>query len=154
MPNLDKSKLSEKICNEIPLLKTMQMKITEVTEGHCEVFFPLSPNHNHKGTAFGGSLYTATIAACYALLFSVQQKARLSNRDLVITQGEIQYLKPVQFDFLAIAEVESEALEALLESLNENKSSRISVKSYIRTPNSNLNLCEFKGEFAFIKRKK
>ena len=54
---------------------------------------PLAPNHNHLGTAFGGSLATLATLAGYTLLW-----LELGDREshIVIQESQIRYLAPVR----------------------------------------------------------
>lgn len=77
---------------QIPLSKTMGVRI-ESFDGHeLVVTAPLEPNHNHLGTAFGGSLAAIATLAGYSLLWLL-----LDDRSchIVIRESSISYRHPV-----------------------------------------------------------
>ena len=53
----------------IPILKSLELKLQSLNDEHSLLRVPLSPNRNHKGTAFGGSLYASCTAGCYAFIY-------------------------------------------------------------------------------------
>ena len=55
------NELQNKLHNEIPLTKMMELKIQDYNEKELITMAPLNININDKGTAFGGSLSTMTI---------------------------------------------------------------------------------------------
>lgn len=144
--------IKNKILNEIPILKSMGIDVLELTESSSTLKVPLAQNHNHKGTAFGGSLYAAATAACYALLYNLQFKQNILNRDLVIAKGEIKYLKPVDQDFFVNVSIDPEEFKKVTQSFALEKPKRITVSCQIKTIICGPTLCEFIGEFAFLKK--
>lgn len=87
------------IHEKIPISSTLQFKIQKVLPGEVELAIPLAPHRNHKGTAFGGSLYNACVLACYCLAHHDLSAAKVSTEQFVIADGHIKYLKPVTQDF-------------------------------------------------------
>ena len=59
---------------------------------------PLAPNANHKGTAFGGSLFCVAVLTGWAWA-TRYIAARGLNADAVIQESTIRYLKPVHGEF-------------------------------------------------------
>ncbi len=142
--------LEEKILQSIPILEAMGIQLQSVTQDQAILSVPLKPNHNHKNTAFGGSLYAACTAASYALIYSLQIQDQLTHRDLVITRGEIQYLKPVSSDFLVTASIAPQEWEQMTLSLRQRKPQRIKIECEVTHKLGSLRLCFFKGEFALL----
>jgi thioesterase domain-containing protein len=87
----------------IPLTAFMQVAVSLLSDGRVRLDAPLAPNHNDKGTGFGGSIATlATLAGwveCQRLLDTVQCG---QDVDIVVQHGETQYLAPVETDFHAL----------------------------------------------------
>lgn len=79
----------------------MGVKVESYLDGKLVLTAPLDGNHNHLGTAFGGSLATLATLAGYALLW-----IELDDRDahLVIGKSEIHYRSPVRGDLRAVCE--------------------------------------------------
>jgi len=87
--------------DHIPLARSMGVKVDSYLEGKLVLTAPLDLNHNHLGTAFGGSLATLATLAGYALLW-----IELGDRDahIVIGKSEIHYLSPVRGELRAVCE--------------------------------------------------
>lgn len=85
----------------IPLARVMGVKVESYLNGKLVLTAPLDVNHNHLGTAFGGSLATLATLAGYALLW-----IELGDRDahIVIGKSEIHYRSPVRGELRAVCE--------------------------------------------------
>jgi thioesterase domain-containing protein len=85
----------------IPLAGAMGVKVESYLDGKLVLTAPLRANHNHLGTAFGGSLATLATLAGYALLW-----IELGDQDahIVIGNSEIHYRSPVRGDLRASCE--------------------------------------------------
>lgn len=142
--------LEKEILAKIPMLKVMGIKIQRLNADSCIVQVPLAPNHNHKNTVFGGSLYAACTAACYALLYSLQKQACVENRDLVIAQGKMRYLKPVDQDFYVEAHIDLKQWQNVLKNIDRQKSGRLNMRAECKTALPGEERCVFEGEFAFV----
>jgi thioesterase domain-containing protein len=91
---------------QIPLTKAMGV-LVETHDGRQLVLTaPLAANHNHLGTAFGGSLAALATLAGYGLLW-----LELGNRDahIVIRRSELDYRHPVTGPLRAICRKPPEA---------------------------------------------
>jgi len=75
---------------------------------------PLGPNHNHKSTAFGGSLYSLAVLAGWSLLWIRLKDAGLEGH-VVIAKSEAEYLRPVVEELVATAEADEGVLAIALE---------------------------------------
>lgn len=84
---------------KIPLTKAMGVKVEAYDAEMLILSAPLETNHNHLGTAFGGSLAAIATLAGYALLW-----LELGDRDshVVIKSSSIQYRHPVRGDIRAV----------------------------------------------------
>lgn len=91
---------------QIPLTKAMGVTVESHDERQLVLTAPLEANHNHLGTAFGGSLAALATLAGYALLW-----LELGNRDahLVIRRSEFDYRHPVTGTLRAICRKPPEA---------------------------------------------
>ena len=59
---------------------------------------PLSPNINHKDTAFGGSLSSLAILSCWTLIhYKLDEITK--NYNLVVQKSQINYHAPVNGEF-------------------------------------------------------
>ncbi|MBB5351674.1 thioesterase domain-containing protein [Haloferula luteola] len=76
---------------QIPLSRSMGVRV-ELTHRGLELVAPLEPNHNHLGTAFGGSLAVVATLAGYAWLWRELDDA---EAHLVIRKSQVDYRLPV-----------------------------------------------------------
>ncbi|MBC7464767.1 MAG: YiiD C-terminal domain-containing protein [Bdellovibrio sp.] len=148
-PNLSLQKI---IQHEIPITQSMGITYDDFQDTTCVISVPLAPNHNHKGTAFGGSLYSACAAAGYGLLYHLQVKENLIEFDLLLASGNINYLKPVQDDFQVEATIITDDWTKLLKKLNTNGFGKIVITAHVMIGEEK-NLCDFSGVFVLKSRK-
>ena len=83
----------------IPITKAMGMRVVSCVNGLLVLEAPLNLNHNHLGTAFGGSLNTMAILASYGLLWL---ELGDPGCHVVIRESSVSYLRPVTKDIRAI----------------------------------------------------
>ncbi len=78
---------------KIPLARAMGVEIENCGAAEFVLTAPLAPNHNHLGTAFGGSLAAIATLAGYGFLWIL-----LGDRDshIVIRDSSIRYHRPVR----------------------------------------------------------
>ena len=91
---------------QIPLTKAMGVRVEAHDGRQLVLTAPLVANHNHLGTAFGGSLAALATLAGYGLLW-----LELGNRDahIVIRRSELDYRHPVAGPLRAICRKPPEA---------------------------------------------
>src|SRR5687768_7425366 len=84
---------------QIPLTQSMGVRVESFDGARLILTAPLEPNHNHLGTAFGGSLSALATLAGYALLW-----LQLGDRQahIVIRESTIRYRRPVRGTLRAI----------------------------------------------------
>ncbi len=85
---------TEKFLHEqIPLTRAMQVRVESYDAQQLVLTAPLAPNHNHLGTAFGGSLAALVMLAGYGLLW-----LELGDRaaHLVISESTLKFRRPVR----------------------------------------------------------
>lgn len=85
---------------QIPITRAMGVRVETYDEEKLILSAPLEPNHNHLGTAFGGSLSAIATLAGYALLW-----LELGDREahIVVRESSIDYHHPVRGEIRAIA---------------------------------------------------
>lgn len=103
--------LEQKIRDEIPAIRNFPLRIQKVDTASVEVFAKLEDHVNHKGTAFGGSLYQVALVASYSLLLNILESNGFATRNFVIAKADIQYKRPVTKDFLGVAELEQNQIQ-------------------------------------------
>ena len=98
----DRLQETEKFLHEqIPLTRAMEVQVESYDDGQLILIAPLAANHNHLGTAFGGSLAALVMLAGYALLW-----LELGDRDahLVISESALKFRRPVSGTLRAICQ--------------------------------------------------
>jgi thioesterase domain-containing protein len=137
--------------HHIPITKSMGFKVYKIENFTAELSAPLQPNHNHKNTVFGGSLYAACAAACYAVLYNLQIEEKLDSFDLLLATGNSRYLKPVTEDFKVRATINTSEWSILLSKLVKKGAGKITVNATVFTDSDPTILCEFQGVFVLKK---
>jgi thioesterase domain-containing protein len=91
---------------QIPLAKAMGVRVVAANADRVVLSAPLDANHNHLGTAFGGSLNAVAVLAGYAFLW-----LRLGDRDahVVVRRSSIDYRRPVTGEIRAVCIAPDEA---------------------------------------------
>lgn len=148
-----KKSIQKIIEKEIPIVKSMGVDFVDFQDHSCTISVPIGPNHNHKGTVFGGSLYSACTSACYGLMYSIQINKQLEEYDLVIGEGSIRYQKPVHSDFQVKAQLSSDELNLFLEKLKKNGFGKINITAYVFIQNEETHLCEYSATFIMMKKR-
>lgn len=143
------SDIQRVIEKEIPIVKEMGVQFEKFADDHCVITVPLEPNHNHKGTAFGGSLYSVSAAACYGLLYSLQRQFDLNNSDLLIMNGSMKYVKPVTGNFKVKSSIKKEDWKILVEDLPRKGFGKIDISAIVFIDSEETPLCHFTGVFVF-----
>jgi thioesterase domain-containing protein len=87
---------------EIPLTRHIDVRIAGYDQDTLTLLAPLAANSNHKGTAFGGSLFSLAVLAGWGLL-ALKLEERGLHAELVIQESHVEYLAPVRGDFSARA---------------------------------------------------
>ena len=138
--------LQEKLHNEIPLTKVMNIKIQTYNEKELITTVPLDININDKGTAFGGSLSTMTIISSWSLCWLISKELGFDSKNIVVIKNENSYRKPVTKDIVCHTQKPSEQeIATLKEKLQTKKSASIKINSTIMENNE---VCvEFQGYY-------
>ena len=138
--------LQEKLHNEIPLTKVMNIKIQTYNEKELITTVPLDININDKGTAFGGSLSTMTIISSWSLCWLISKELGFDSKNIVVIKNENSYRKPVTKDIVWHTQKPSEQeIATLKEKLQTKKSASIKINSTIMENNE---VCvEFQGYY-------
>ena len=124
--------LQNKLHNEIPLTKYMDIKIQDYNETELITTAPLSININDKGTAFGGSLSTMTIISAWSLCWLISKELGFNSNNIVIIKNDTSFRKPVTKDIVCITKKPSkEEIEIVKQKLQTKKSASLKIQSQI-----------------------
>jgi len=100
--------LQQRIDREIMLAKPMGIIVESANDSSLVLRAPLAPNANHKGTAFGGSLYSLAVLTGWAWLTRFLATRRL-DAEAVIQESSMRFLSPVHGEMRACIEIPAEA---------------------------------------------
>lgn len=124
--------LQNKLHNEIPLTKIMEIKIQNYTNQELITTASLGININDKGTAFGGSLSTTTIISGWSLCWLISKELGFDSNNIVIIKNETSFRRPVTKDIVCHTKKPSlEEIQILKEKLLTKKSASLKIKSKI-----------------------
>lgn len=104
--------LEAMIVEEMPITKHLEFSLIAESDGRLRASAPLKPNANHMGTAFGGSLSMLATVTGWAMMHQLVQDAveDMKRRvEVIIQEGDIEYLKPVRDNISVICERPDEA---------------------------------------------
>jgi len=133
--------------NKITLFRHLGITVKEMTADRVHFQVDLQRNLNHKGTAFGGSLYATAVLAAYGLVLAGLKEKNIPTENIVIAKGAIDYLRPVETDFEIVCEFpDLPTKDQFYRDLVANKRVRGSVKSHILADGGSLKAL-FEGSF-------
>jgi len=90
---------------QIPLTRAMGVEVAAYDGAQLVLIAPVAQNHNHLGTAFGGSLNALATLAGYALLW-LELKDRTAH--IVIRKSSIHFQHPVRGELRAVCRIPNE----------------------------------------------
>jgi thioesterase domain-containing protein len=100
--------LQQRIDREIMLARPMGVIVESANDSSLVLRAPLAPNANHKGTAFGGSLYSLAVLTGWAWLTRFLATRKL-DAEAVIQESNMRFLKPVHGEMRACLEIPAAA---------------------------------------------
>jgi thioesterase domain-containing protein len=100
--------LQDQIDRQIMLARPMGVIVESADDLRLVLRAPLAPNANHKGTAFGGSLYALAVLTGWAWLTRFLATRKL-DAEAVIQESSMRFLKPVHGEMRACLEIPSAA---------------------------------------------
>jgi thioesterase domain-containing protein len=132
---------------QIPLTQTMGVRVEAYDGRQLVLGAPLAANHNHLGTAFGGSLAALATLAGYGLLW-----LELGNRDahIVIRRSELDYRHPVTGPLRAVCRRPDEAVVAEFKAKFE-KSGKARIRLQVTVEEEGRVCMAFEGTFVAIR---
>ncbi len=148
MPNISQ-KLSDFFKKNLPITQFMEMDVESYDGKTLILHAPLNPNINDKQTAFGGSLYNASVMACWGMAYLKTQEAGIVCNQ-VVTKACIEYKAPVQGAIRAICQApDDETIEEFITAFKNKGRARITLQANIEC--SGRLAVEFEGCYAILK---
>jgi thioesterase domain-containing protein len=121
--------INKYLAEHIPVSQALGASVTIFDAEHIRVTAPLTPNLNHRSTAFGGSLSTLGILAGWSIVNFKLRDASLNCR-VVIQKSEMDFLHPVDGNFEAVAR-KPESWEKFIKTLQRRGKARLELPSEI-----------------------
>lgn len=137
--------------HDIPLTRSLGLRVERWENQELRLQVPLQPNINHKSSMFGGSLYCAAVLAGWGWLHLRLREAGIEDGHIVIHEGKIEYPLPVVDDAMAICSAPSpEAWERFEEIYRRRGRSRLELHSRILAADGR-DAVRFTGQFVLHK---
>jgi thioesterase domain-containing protein len=135
--------------DHIPLSRAMAVRVVSIADDAVVLGAPLAPNINHHGTAFGGSGATLATLAAWSLLHLRLIAVGLPS-DEVIQSSSMDYLTPIDSDFIAVARLEDGAdWDSFVAMLTRRGRARIGIQAELMTQERVA--ARFHGRFAAVR---
>lgn len=138
---------TEYLHEQIPLTRAMGARVASYGGGQLVVTAPLAANHNHLGTAFGGSLGAIATLAGYALVW-----LEIGDRSahVVIRESSIRFRRPVRGELRAVCHApDAAALAAFRADFAKRGKARLVLR--VEIPQDGERAVEFEGTFVAIR---
>jgi thioesterase domain-containing protein len=126
----DEEELTQYILENIPILNSVSLSVSDLTENSIKLTAPLYENRNHYGSAFGGSIATVGIVAGWAIL-TYKIKEEKVPTTLVIKNSHTEYKRPVKDEFYAEVIIDNTDWQKLKNKFSEKGKAGIEVTSKI-----------------------
>lgn len=128
----------------IPLVQHMQLRVESWDSASLALSAPLAANVNHEGTAFGGSLESLAMLACWGLVWLLLEHEPAAH--IVVAESHMQFLHPVTDTLIARCQVPGEARrQTFLETLRRRSKARLELQAIVgATPEP---CAKFSGRF-------
>jgi thioesterase domain-containing protein len=97
--------IEEFFYEKIPITRAMGVRVIKYDGGQLRLAAPIALNHNHLGTAFGGSLSALATLAGYGLIWLEMED---KTAHVVIRRSELSFRRPVRGEIVAICRRPSE----------------------------------------------
>lgn len=130
---MNKNTLESFLREKIPLSEALGVKVVEVSDIQVELEAPLAPNHNHLGSAFGGSISALLILGGYTWLYHYMTE-KGNEVHVILKSCQIEYLHPIEEDLRIITKApEKKELVQFEERFGRKGLGRIFLNSQIMT---------------------
>jgi thioesterase domain-containing protein len=134
---------------KIPLTRAMGMLVAESNAHRLVLEAPLDKNVNHLGTAFGGSLHTLPILACYAAVWTLLREADLDGH-VVVKRSAAHYRAPVTGMLRAVCvRPPATLVQAFITDLRRHKKARMDLTASVEGA-AGKPAVEFSGTFVAV----
>jgi thioesterase domain-containing protein len=118
--------------DRMPITTALGIVVAELDDRHLTLAMPLSPNRNHKGTVFAGSLSAlATLTGWSAVWLRLRSGGEEAH--IVIQDAQIHYLAPTRSDVTASTDLPDDTTwQRVLKSLGRRGRARLTLSAEMR----------------------
>lgn len=136
---------------DIPLTQALDVRVKQWQDQQLQLEIPLAPNTNHKQTMFGGSVYCALTLAGWGWLYLRLRDAKITEGEIVIHGGNIEYPAPVKNDAIVVCNAPEDAQWQKFVTMFERRGrARINLVSEIYTTDGTL-AARLDGQYVLYK---
>jgi thioesterase domain-containing protein len=133
--------------DKIPITRAMGVRVTRYDGNELRLAAPIALNHNHLGTAFGGSLSALATLAGYGLIW-LEMGDKTAH--VVIRNSQLSFRRPVRGEIVAICRRPGEdELWVLKDAFAQHHKAKISLDVTIEE--EGLVAVEFRGVFVILR---
>lgn len=139
---MERLSLEKFLHEKMPLARAMGVTVLRADEA-VELGCPLKANHNHLGTAFGGSLGALMIFAAYCRMFQIMK----GQGHAVLKASNMEFMAPVNQDLRAVCLAPPPGeIKLFLDAYNRKGKGRLSLTSEILLQDGSA-ACRMTAEF-------
>jgi thioesterase domain-containing protein len=139
--------IEEFFYKQIPITRAMGVRVAACDAQQFTLVAPIALNHNHLGTAFGGSLSAIATLAGYGLVWL---ELADNTCHVVIRKSSLSFRRPVRSEIVAICRRPAqEELQTFKATLAEHCKARITLDVTIEE--AGLVAVEFRGIFVALR---
>ncbi|MBX3021429.1 MAG: YiiD C-terminal domain-containing protein [Bdellovibrionales bacterium] len=140
---MERAGLEQLLREQMPLALAMDVRVALADANSIELTCRLAPNHNHLGSAFGGSLSALMILAAYCRLFHLMN----GQGHVLLKSSQMEFFKPVHEDLRAICgPPDPREAQEFLKTYNKKGRARLTLVSEIRLTDGTV-AARMTGEF-------
>jgi thioesterase domain-containing protein len=142
------SDLDAYLHEHIPITGHMGIRVVRADLGCVALSAPLEPNINHRSTVFGGSCASVAMLAAWSLVL-LRVRERGADARIVIQHGSIDYLVPIDGEFVATCRPSDEEAWGRFErTLDRGRPARVELASTVES--EGVEVARFSGAFAAL----
>ncbi len=133
----------------IPITKKLGLKVEYFNNQKLIINAPLNNNHNDKGTAFAGSLYSLAVLTGWGFI-SLKLLQEKIDAQTAVHNSNIVYNKPINKDFYAICKfIDIHSWDKFKNRVVKKSNGKISlsVKIFHKNDNEDIERVKFNGEY-------
>ncbi len=146
---MNKESLSQYLETHIPITKALGIEVVEGSEESVILRAPLAPNINHRDSAFGGSISSILITACWGYL-RILFDEEPATPTIVVSRSGTDFLNPVREELVAEVIIpEQTDLDHLIDMYRRFGKGRITLRAAIQSDGDLA--AYFEGDFVIIR---